>query len=88
MFLKNSIILKAFLSNLIYLLARKFQKKTVLKEVENYKFKITSAKLHPSLYLTTLFSSFSHKSILFPIIATTHSSEAHSFLKIKKLKKN
>jgi hypothetical protein len=39
--------------------------------------KFTSASLAPSLYLTTRQSSFSHKSILFPIIVNTHSSDAH-----------
>ncbi len=39
----------------------------------------TSANLAPSLYFTGRFSSSSHRSVLFPTIATTQSSSADSY---------
>jgi hypothetical protein len=44
------------------------------------KRKFTSANLAPSLYFTGRLSSSSHRSVLFPTIATTQSSSADSYV--------
>ena len=47
--------------------------------------KFTSASFAPSLYFTGRFSSSSHRSVLFPTMATTQSSSADSLKKHIKL---